>query len=170
MPGDYKISREPHRISTVLGSCVSVCLFHPRLHCGGMNHYMLPQREGPGPDGGKYGQYAISALFKFFEENAGSLSGLEAMIFGGANVLNFDKHAGARIGELNIAKARTMLRDRGIPVIREQVGGSAGLKLSYQNWDNSIEVTPLSQIAPADVEFMRKGILDTLEMLSKYQT
>ncbi len=169
MPGQYKISRDPCLITTVLGSCVSVCLFHPRHNFGGMNHYMLPENKGSGLDGGKYGRYANNVLFQFFVDNLGSLKGVVGMIFGGANVLHFDNHIGATIGDQNIAQAREMLRGRNVPVIREQVGGQVGLKLKYRNWDNGIEVLPINPVAQAEVKFMQKDILEVMNLFSKYQ-
>ena len=40
-PGGWAVeSRLP--LSTLLGSCVAVCLFDPHLRIGGINHFMLP--------------------------------------------------------------------------------------------------------------------------------
>lgn len=145
LPGEYLVSKQPHIISTLLGSCVSVCLFHPRHQFGGMNHYMLA--SGPaGVRSGKYGDYAIGVLLQFMERACGSLSGVEAMIFGGANVVG-NIGSGEQIGERNIALARETMKKNGIRVTREQVGGNAGLKLHYQNWDNKIEVIPMAPSA-----------------------
>ena len=142
LPGEYMVSKQPHLISTLLGSCVSVCLYHPQHHFGGMNHYMLT--KGPaGERSGKYGDYAINVLLQFMERACGSLAGVEGMIFGGANVVG-SIGTGAQIGEKNIALAREMLKKHGIRVIKEQVGGNAGLKLHYKNWDNSIQVIPMN--------------------------
>ena len=142
LPGEYMVSKQPHIISTLLGSCVSVCLYHPQHHFGGMNHYMLT--KGPaGERSGKYGDYANNVLLQFMERACGSLNGVEGMIFGGANVVG-NIGTGEQIGERNIALAREMLKKHGIKVVREQVGGNAGLKLHYQNWDNKIQVIPMN--------------------------
>lgn len=144
MPGDYKISQEPYIISTILGSCVSVCLYHTRHHTGGMNHYMLPKGKGRASDNtGKYGDYAITALIRFMEKTYGSLREVVGMIIGGASMFNVDNLSGAKIGEQNIALARQMLAEHRIPVIKEQVGGRLGVKLKYRNWDNQILVLPI---------------------------
>ncbi|MDL2260063.1 response regulator [Deltaproteobacteria bacterium OttesenSCG-928-K17] len=142
LPGEYMVSKQPHLISTLLGSCVSVCLFHPRHQFGGMNHYMLT--SGPaGVRSGKYGDYAIGVLLQFMERACGSLAGVEAMIFGGANVVG-NIGSGEQIGARNIALAREMMKKNGIRITKEQVGGNAGLKLHYQNWDNKIQVIPMN--------------------------
>lgn len=142
LPGEYLVSKQPHIISTLLGSCVSVCLYHPQHHFGGMNHYMLTTSP-TGVRSGKYGDYANQVLLQFMERACGSLAGVEAMIFGGANVVG-NIGSGEQIGERNIALAREMMRKNGIRVTKEQVGGNAGLKLHYQNWDNKIQVIPMT--------------------------
>ena len=43
-PGDFYFGDRDTRIRTLLGSCVSITMWHPRLHVGGMCHFMLPER------------------------------------------------------------------------------------------------------------------------------
>ena len=142
LPGEYMVSKQPHIISTLLGSCVAVCLYHPQHHFGGMNHYMLTKGANS-ERSGKYGDYAIQVLLQFMERACGSLAGVEGMIFGGANVVG-TIGSGEQIGDRNIALAREMLKKHGIRIVKEQVGGCAGLKLHYQNWDNKIQVIPMN--------------------------
>lgn len=146
LPGEYMVSKQPYIISTLLGSCVSICLYHPNFRCGGMNHYMLP-RSPSGEHSGKYGEYANNVLLQFMERACGGFSGVEAMILGGANVVREISKKTDNIGANNIALAREMLRRHNIKVIREQVGGNVGLKLHYQNWDNKITIEAMSQSA-----------------------
>lgn len=120
LPGEYFVSKQPHLISTLLGSCVSVCLYHPRHRFGGMNHYMLPTGAA-GERSGKYGDYAINVLLQFMERSCGSLSGVEAMVFGGANVVSSITST-TQIGEKNISLAREVLKKHGIRITKEQVG------------------------------------------------
>ena len=40
-PGAWFVDSEKP-LSTLLGSCVAVCLFDPVLKIGGINHFMLP--------------------------------------------------------------------------------------------------------------------------------
>ena len=42
LPGQYYAAKGDVAIITVLGSCVSACLWDPQLNIGGMNHFMLP--------------------------------------------------------------------------------------------------------------------------------
>ncbi|MDR1035786.1 MAG: response regulator [Deltaproteobacteria bacterium] len=143
LPGEYFISKQPHLISTLLGSCVAVCLYHPQLKFGGMNHYMLP--SSPTKErSGKYGDYACGVLLQFMERTVGTLSGLQAIVSGGANVIN-NISTGVQIGQRNIEVAREILKKHNIPIIRENVGGTLGLKLHYQNWDNKLTVEQMDK-------------------------
>ncbi|MDR3154850.1 MAG: response regulator [Deltaproteobacteria bacterium] len=145
LPGEYFISKQPHVISTLLGSCVAVCLYHPQLKFGGMNHFMLP--SSPSKErSGKYGDYATGVLLQFMERTAGSLSGLQAIISGGANVINAVS-SGVQIGQRNVEVARDILRKHNIAVIKENIGGNLGLKLHYQSWDNKLTVEPMDRNA-----------------------
>ncbi|MBU2549604.1 MAG: response regulator [Proteobacteria bacterium] len=136
LPGEYIISKKPHEVTTLLGSCVALCLYHRQAKFGGMNHFMLPKTSGE--KSAKYGDTAIETLVRFMERGAGSLRGAEAMIFGGASVVGAIRSA-TNIGDSNVAMARTMLKDYGIPITKEQVGGTSGMKIRYQTWDNQVQ-------------------------------
>src|SRR5579864_7429161 len=41
-PGALHASAEATQVTTILGSCVAVCLWDSKLHTGGMNHFLLP--------------------------------------------------------------------------------------------------------------------------------
>ena len=46
-PGEMHLAMEPTVISTLLGSCVSVTMFHPQRRIGAICHGLLPAcREG----------------------------------------------------------------------------------------------------------------------------
>ncbi|MDR2141857.1 MAG: response regulator [Deltaproteobacteria bacterium] len=141
LPGEYFISKQPTMISTLLGSCVAVCLFHPVHKFGGMNHFMLP--TSPNKErSGKYGDYAIAVLLQFMERTLGSLNGLQAIISGGAKVID-SITKGPQIGQRNIETAREILQRRNVAIIKENVGGQVGMKLHYQNWDNHLVIEPM---------------------------
>ncbi|MDR1657248.1 MAG: response regulator [Deltaproteobacteria bacterium] len=143
LPGEYFISKQPHIISTLLGSCVAVCLYNTKLRFGGMNHFMLP--TSPNKErSGKYGDYAIAFLIQFMQRTAGSLEGVEAIISGGANVVT-NITSGTQIGQRNIETARQVLARHNIRIIKENVGGSVGLKLHYQNWDNKLTIEEMDR-------------------------
>ncbi len=69
LPGQYYAGAEDGLIVTVLGSCVSACLWDPVHRIGGMNHFMLPGRgrggQAQAPDAqepARLGVYRMEAL------------------------------------------------------------------------------------------------------------
>ena len=44
-PGHLYFGSGPVQVSTVLGSCVSVCLFDASHTAAGVSHYILPERS-----------------------------------------------------------------------------------------------------------------------------
>lgn len=134
LPGQYCISKKPTSVTTILGSCVSVCIYTAIGKFGGINHYMLPHSSN-GERSAKYGNFAIPLMLDFIQKETGSLSGVEAMIFGGANVVDSIHNENA-IGRLNVSVAKNILRKMGIRVTKTITGGSSGMKLKYHTWSN----------------------------------
>lgn len=64
--GEYFVGDSRHRIRTLLGSCVSITLWHPDLRIGAMSHFLLSQRPArlTGPPDARYGQEALSLMLR----------------------------------------------------------------------------------------------------------
>ena len=66
LPGQYHAAGGEGSITTVLGSCVSTCLWDPLLRVGGMNHFMLPgdpsAAGSPWGVSARFGVYAMELL------------------------------------------------------------------------------------------------------------
>src|SRR6266567_4692405 len=80
LPGELFATNDGTAITTLLGSCVSVCLYDLESGIGGMNHFMLPKLVQPGsPDNcsgaclrkesfcARYGTCAIRLLLQELE-------------------------------------------------------------------------------------------------------
>ena len=93
LPGEYHAASGPVGMTTVLGSCVSTCLWDPDRRIGGMNHFMLPDEgklvgsHGNISAGGRYGVHAMELLVNQILKLGGRRDRLEAKVFGGGNVL-----------------------------------------------------------------------------------
>jgi chemotaxis protein CheD len=126
-PSTIIADKQFHEIDTVLGSCVSVCLFDKRLKIGGMNHYMLPLWNGNGLASPKFGNIAIPKLAERML-NMGSLKqDLVAKVFGGANQIN----SSTSVGDRNTQIAREQLTALGIKIVIENTGGVIGRKIRF---------------------------------------
>ena len=142
LPGEMAFSREPAEISTLLGSCVAVCLFERRRGWGGMNHYMVPSAmSSAGMSAGKCGDQAIPALVRVATLAGAAPADLEAWIYGGGAVVgHLGSVAGMDVGARNIAQARASLQALGVPLRKAEVGGSRGRKLAMLTADGSVAV------------------------------
>ena len=121
--GGYYASRQPAVIKTVLGSCISVCLFENNLKFGGMNHFMLPEMkewENPEDDYNytRYGLYAMEVLINEIIKLGGKKANLTAKIFGGGHVLTGMTSNVLQVPDKNIKFARKFLADENIPIWR----------------------------------------------------
>ena len=117
-------------ISTVLGSCVAVCLWSPRLIVGGMNHYMLPRGGGEPEASPRYGDTALVLLLARLHALGSRTDELEARIYGGASVLPA-LQAVSHLGADNVVLARQWLRLERIPVVDEDVLGASARRVLF---------------------------------------
>ena len=89
-PGDFFWGDSTTRIRTILGSCVSICLWHPKLREGGMCHFMLPSRghsEKPmSPLNGRYADEAWDMFLKEIKKNNTRIQDYMVKIFGGSSM------------------------------------------------------------------------------------
>ncbi len=138
--GDFHFGSGHTRITTLLGSCVSITLWHPRKHIGGMCHYMMTERKRA-PDDALDGRYASEAFELFLQhvEQAGTLpSEYQAKLFGGANMFSGGQSGTMDIGPRNIEYGRKLLASKNIPLMAEHVGGSGRRKLHFDIWSGDV--------------------------------
>jgi len=122
--------KTPHVVTTVLGSCVAVCLWDPILEIGGINHYQLDLWNGAGLASPKYGNIAIQKLIEKMMRMGSRQTDLEAKLFGGASVIG-DHETVFNIGEKNCKIAINLLGKEDIPIVARSIGGNQGRKLKF---------------------------------------
>jgi chemotaxis protein CheD len=130
MPGNIFAHEDEYTVTTVLGSCVSVCLWDPARRLGGINHFMLPLWNGDGLASPRYGNIAITKLIEKMLELGADRNNLRAKVFGGSDVLKVASTF-MNIGARNVVLAQDLLRNENIPVISADTGGQNGRKLLY---------------------------------------
>lgn len=128
--GQIHVDCAPAAISTVLGSCVAVCLYDSKLGIGGMNHYLLPFWNGNGLQSPKFGNISIPRLIDALIERGSTPSTLRAKVFGGAS-MNIIGSEAMMIGQKNIIVAREILAEYKIPIVAEDIGGQSGRKIQF---------------------------------------
>lgn len=127
-PGTIFAETIEYQISTVLGSCVAVCLWDKVARKGGMNHFMLPLWNGEGLVTPKYGNIAMEKLLSKALFIGCRRENLIAKVFGGANVSGTGLEV-FMIGDRNITLAFQMLEEFRIPVVANDTGGNVGRKI-----------------------------------------
>lgn len=131
-PGEYFVSSSPVVISTLLGSCVAVCMRDPLSGVGGMNHFMLPA-PGSSASGGswaiktKYGCYAMEQLINGILKRGGDKGQLELKVFGGAKLYE----GGADIGASNLEWIVEFIDREGLRVVASDVGRDVARNIFY---------------------------------------
>jgi len=129
-PSAIFADKEAHLVDTILGSCVSVCLYDPVNKLGCINHYMLPFWNGTGLASPKYGNIAIKKIIDKMVEMGSIPKNIEAKIFGGGEVIETQSNL-FKIGERNIEIAINTLKEHKIKITGQSVGGKSGRKIRF---------------------------------------
>ncbi len=132
------------KITTLLGSCISVCLHDAQGHVGGMNHFLLGE-PNPGhivaaADMNRYGIHAMELLINAMMQKGAARHRLRAQVFGGGNI----QAAFGPIGTKNAEFALRFLRTEGIAVGQTDVGGTQARKVEFMPWDGTAHCTLVS--------------------------
>jgi len=146
-PGVVHCTSVPSRVTTILGSCVAVCLWDKVRRVGGINHFILPYRRNDRPSA-RFGDIAIAHLVEEMRQLGCDLGSMRAKVFGGAAVLPFAS-GGDPVGEQNVRVAMERLREHGIPVVAQRTGGRTGLLIRLFTESGDVLVRRVAAIAVA---------------------
>jgi len=140
-----------HEVTTVLGSCIAVCLWDPRRRLGGINHFLLPLWNGEGLASPRYGNVAIARLLELMGELGCQPGALQAKVFGGGTIT---RTGGGmwNIGERNALLAADLLAAAGIPVVAQDVGGAQSRRIRFLTATGEVllkRLPPLQRLQPA---------------------
>ena len=136
-PSTLFVEPLPHRVLTILGSCVAVCLYDERLKYGGINHYMLPWWDGKGMPTPKYGDVAIERLIQKMISLGSYQEHLVAKIFGGANQ-HSAVESGISVGGRNVITAENILKNYNIKILSRNTGGDRGRRILFHTQTNQV--------------------------------
>jgi chemotaxis protein CheD len=144
-------------ISTILGSCIAVCLYDSMAGIAGMNHYVLPMDLRPIRQGKKsltqefnYGLQSLDKLLSEMSTRGAVKSRMQAKIFGGAKVIQTYY---ADISQANVDFAESYLERLRIPIVKQDVGGTIGRKILFDLSDYQVYVKMLTGIQEKAVPF-----------------
>ena len=138
-PGDFCFASDGARIRTLLGSCVSISLWHPRLHIGGMCHYMNPRRRRPsGPHelSGRYADEAIELFLRELRRTNTLPHEYQVKMFGGGN--QFPGSRAVDIPRQNIDIGLELLERHGFEVTATHLGGTGARHVLFDLTDGGV--------------------------------
>jgi chemotaxis receptor (MCP) glutamine deamidase CheD len=155
--GDIVVVDQPTTVWTVLGSCVAVILRVPRLGMSAICHAQLPEPP-PGswpscidacpkpcdqePVKDRAMRYVTCGIRKMLAElqQRGALKmEMVASLYGGGNVVSLIA-ADRSVSDRNVAIARSMLEEEGIPIVFTDVGGTRGRNIEHDSGTNQTVV------------------------------
>ncbi len=139
-PGNFCFGEGNLRITTVLGSCISITLWHPLLRHGGMCHFMLPSRNAPHVTlDGKYGDEAIELFMLELKKRRTQAEQYQVGLYGGGKMFE-TKSSVKDIGWQNIEKAHELLNGKGFKLVDDHVGSFGRRRLAFDVWSGEVRM------------------------------
>ena len=115
-PGDFFVGDAAFRVRTLLGSCVSITLWHRASAIGAMSHFLLPGRASSGGPDGRYAADAMDLMVADLRRQGVRVADCVAKVFGGGNMFPARRSERQAIGSQNGDEAARLLAEHGIGV------------------------------------------------------
>lgn len=151
LPGELYVSTHGEMISTVLGSCISVCIRDMKKGIGGMNHFMLPQNNefstdnwgnNPVTSASRYGNWAMEFLINAILKRGGEKKNFEVKVFGGGQMMaNMTD-----IGQKNILFVYQYLAEEHLKIKASDVGDIYARKVLFFPDTGSVKVRRIKNV------------------------
>ncbi len=140
-PGHVVFLGEGQRIHTLLGSCVTVTVWHPGSGQGGMCHAVLPERVGHSSlEPGCFADEALEALLSAASRRV-PLARLEYKLFGGGRMLAEEGSEDMSVGTRNVQSMRRALAALGVVPEAEHCGGRGWRRLVFDLADGRVQLS-----------------------------
>jgi chemotaxis protein CheD len=153
--GAVHVATKPNLVWTVLGSCVSMVLFVPRMKVSAICHAQLPKpgnsvepcsNECPHPcfrnrsdtNAFRFVTCCAEYMFKALDRMQVRKSEIAASVIGGASLLGIALKRS--VGNQNVEIARQILESHGISVAYDNTGGTHGRAVTYATDTGQIDV------------------------------
>lgn len=164
LPGQYYAASGTGAITTVLGSCVSTCLWDPLRKIGGMNHFMLPG-DGEGPaspaaPSARFGVYAMEVLINEMIHLGADRRRMVAKVFGGGRVLQ--GFGSLDVGAKNCQFVLEFLATEGIPVVARDLLDVYARKVLFFPETGKVQLKKLHILPNDTVQQREREYMDKL--------
>lgn len=154
-PGDYFVGDAIFQVRTLLGSCVSMILWHPRLQFGAMSHFLLSHRkcsvqsDAEGLEG-KYADEVLQLMMRELADAGVPVGQCQAKVFGGGNMFPHQAlPAALNVGRLNGQAALALLQAHGLTVVAQDLYGEGHREVIFnvrkgEVWVRQVTATRVS--------------------------
>jgi chemotaxis protein CheD len=149
-PGEYFVGDGQYRIHTLLGSCVSIVLWHPDKHVGALSHFLLSNRGSKKPSelDARYGEEVMWLMLEELKHLHVAAKDCQGKIFGGGNMFPKQSRVGMiNVGQRNGETARSLLHTHGISVTSESLFGVGHRRIIFEVKTGDVWVR---QVEPPD--------------------
>jgi chemotaxis protein CheD len=166
-PGDCYVTRTDEVITTVLGSCIGVCIRDSVTNVGGMNHFMLPESLGGAEDrwldprtglATRYGSYAMESLINSLLKLGARRERLEVKVFGAGRIFR----TRLDVGQRNIDFVRNYLRTEGLSAVAEDLGDIHPRRVAYFPATGKVRVLRLPPLEATAIVDRERQYLDDI--------
>ena len=140
---ELKVARSPCILETLaVGSCVAVSLYDPVNKIGSLCHSLLPgDPQGDMVGSLKFVGEAVKAMASTMGQEGASPEDIQAKVFGGATLFGcFEDEEAFLVGEKNVETARSSLKELGIAIVAEDVGGNQGRNVEFNTEDGRVTI------------------------------
>jgi chemotaxis protein CheD len=162
LPGQYHATPDDVVIVTVLGSCVSACLWDPMRRIGGMNHFMLPGAAGGAAvASATLGVYAMEVLINRMLKLGAERRRMVAKVFGGASVL--EGMDALNVGTQNGTFVLEFLAEESIPVVAQDLYDVCPRKVYFFPASGKVMVKRLGALRNDTLELRERAYLASLK-------
>lgn len=152
-PGEIYLAEKPTLVITVLGSCVSVTMFHRPSRVGAICHGLLPQCKsgelchGHCVEEFKYVDCSIQQMVDRFVAQGIPQSEIEVKLFGGADMLTYKgDHDRETVGRQNVITSSKAIERERLNLVSSDVGGEFGRKILFYTHTGEVLLKRLKKI------------------------
>ncbi len=160
LPGEFYVTEAGEMITTVLGSCVSACMYDSTTGYGGMNHFMLPggAEERANDESARYGLFAMESLINEILKCGCRKANLKAKLFGGGQIIENMSD----IGRKNISFAKTFLFAEGITLESSDLGLIYPRKVNFFPATGKVMVKRLRTLHNTTIQDRERKYFDSI--------
>jgi chemotaxis protein CheD len=169
--GECYVTNQDVMVTTLLGSCVSACLYDPDNKIIGMNHFLLSNKRYAKnmpyyvTEAGRYGIHAMEMLINAMMKLGARRENIRAKAFGGSSLLQSPERYDNFfcVGEVNSRFIYDFLTTEKIPLVISDLGGNRGRVIYFCSDDFSVYVRKIKktinrELAQKEKRFWQKSI------------